>query len=37
MSADLGFTVEGWDEFVKNFSAFVDKWDAKKKILLQVL
>lgn len=35
MANDLGFTIEGWDEFVKNFASFVDKWDDKKKILLQ--
>ena len=32
---DLGFSIEGWDEFVERFSSFVDKWDDKKKILLQ--
>jgi hypothetical protein len=32
---DLGFSIEGWDEFVKNFSAFVDKWAEKKAILLK--
>lgn len=35
MTEDLGFSVEGWDDFVKNFSAFVDKWDDKKAILLK--
>ena len=30
-----GFTIEGWDDFVENFSKFVDKWADKKKILLQ--
>ena len=35
MSSDTGFSIEGWDEFVKNFSASVDKWDDKKAILLQ--
>ena len=34
MADDLGFTVEGWDEFVKNFEKLVDKWDEKKRILL---
>ena len=29
------FTIEGWDDFVENFSKFVDKWADKKKILLQ--
>ena len=32
---DLGFTIEGWAEFVENFAEFVDKWEDKKKILLQ--
>ena len=35
MADDLGLTIEGWDEFVNNFSQLVDKWDEKKKILLQ--
>ena len=26
-----GFTIEGWDDFVENFSKFVDKWADKKK------
>ena len=30
-----GFTIEGWDDFVENFSKFVYKWADKKKILLQ--
>lgn len=30
-----GFTIEGWDDFVENFSRFVDKWADKKKLLLQ--
>ena len=30
-----GFTIEGWDDFVENFSKFVDKWADKKKILIQ--
>ena len=30
-----GFTIEGWGDFVENFSKFVDKWADKKKILLQ--
>jgi hypothetical protein len=33
--SDLGFSIEGWDEFVENFSEFVDKWEAKKAILLK--
>lgn len=35
MAGDLEFTVEGWDDFVKNFSKLVDNWGAKKKILLE--
>lgn len=35
MADDLGFSIEGWDEFVNNFAKLVDKWDEKKKILLQ--
>ena len=34
MSNDTGFSIDGWDEFVKNFSEFVDKWDDKKVQLL---
>ena len=34
MSNDMGFTIDGWDEFVENFSKFVDRWDAKKAELL---
>jgi len=33
--ADLGFSIEGWDEFVKRFADLVDKWEAKKRILLE--
>ena len=33
--SDIGFTIEGWDEFVDNFSQFVDKWAEKKAVLLQ--
>ena len=35
MADDLGFSIEGWDEFVDNFAKFVDKWDDKKRILLE--
>lgn len=28
------FEIEGWSDFVKAFSAYVDKWDAKKHVLL---
>lgn len=34
-NGDLGFSIEGWDEFVNRFANLVDKWDAKKKILLE--
>lgn len=33
--ADAAFYIEGWDDFVKNFSKFVDNWAAKKAVLLQ--
>ena len=32
---DIGFSIEGWDEFVQRFANLVDMWDAKKRILLQ--
>lgn len=35
MSNDLGFSIEGWDDFVNNFSALVDKWADKKAVLLK--
>lgn len=35
MGSDMGFSVEGWKEFVERFSKFVDKWEAKKAILLK--
>ena len=35
MANDLGFTIEGWDEFVENFAELVDMWDAKKRKLLE--
>ncbi len=35
MSNDLGFSIDGWEEFVKNFASLVDKWDAKKAELLK--
>lgn len=34
MADDFDFSIEGWDEFVENFEAFVDKWAEKKRILL---
>lgn len=33
--ADMGFSIEGWAEFVENFARFVDQWEAKKAILLR--
>lgn len=35
MTGDLGFSIEGWDEFVERFAELVDKWEVKKKILLE--
>lgn len=34
-SGDLGFSIEGWEEFVERFASLVDNWGAKKKILLE--
>ncbi|MDL2301133.1 HK97 gp10 family phage protein [Lachnospiraceae bacterium OttesenSCG-928-D06] len=33
--SDTGFSIEGWDEFVDAFASLVDKWQEKKKILLE--
>lgn len=33
--SDVGFSIEGWDEFVENFAKFIDKWEAKKAVLLK--
>ena len=33
--SDLGFSIEGWDEFVERFADLVDKWGGKKKMLLE--
>lgn len=33
--ADMGFSIDGWADFVENFAKFVDSWEAKKAILLQ--
>lgn len=33
--SDVGFSIEGWDEFVERFADLVDKWGDKKKILLE--
>lgn len=35
MADDLGFSIDGWDEFVERFSILVDKWEDKKAILLK--
>ena len=32
---ESSFQIDGWAAFVKSFSQFVDKWEAKKAILLQ--
>jgi hypothetical protein len=32
--ADDGFDMKEWEEFVENFSKFVDNWEAKKAVLL---
>lgn len=29
--SDLGFSIEGWDEFVERFADLVDKWAIRKK------
>lgn len=34
MADDTGFYIDGWEEFVENFSKFVDKWEEKKAKLL---
>ena len=33
--SDMGFSIDGWADFVENFAKFVDKWEAKKAILLK--
>lgn len=33
--ADSDFTVDGWEEFAEAFAKLVDKWEEKKKVLLQ--
>ena len=35
MADDLGFSIEGWAEFVKNFGELSENWDKKKEILLK--
>lgn len=29
--SDLGFSIEGWDEFVERFAELVDMWEEKKE------
>lgn len=33
--SDLGFSIDGWEDFVDRFANLVDKWAEKKAILLQ--
>lgn len=33
--SDLGFSIEGWDEFVERFAELVDMWGEKKRVLLE--
>ena len=28
--SDMGFSIDGWAEFVENFAQFVDMWEAKR-------
>lgn len=35
MAEEIGFSIEGWDEFVERFANLADKWDDKKRILLE--
>jgi hypothetical protein len=35
MANETDFSIDGWDDFVKNFSAFIDKWESKKAELLK--
>jgi hypothetical protein len=37
MADQDGFSMDEWKDFVENFARFVDKWEEKKKILLQKL
>lgn len=32
---DVGFSIEGWAEFVERFAELVDKWEDKKRKLLE--
>ena len=31
--SDLGFSIDGWEDFVNRFANLVDKWAEKKAIL----
>lgn len=33
--SDLGFSIDGWEEFVERFASLVDKWAEKKAKLLE--
>lgn len=33
--SDYGLSIEGWSDFVDRFANLVDRWDAKKKLLLE--
>lgn len=33
--SNIDFEIEGWAEFVEKFSEFVDKWEAKRAVLLK--
>lgn len=33
--SDLGFSIDGWEEFVERFADLVDKWAEKKAKLLE--
>lgn len=35
VNSDLGFSIEGWAEFVERFAELVDKWEDKKGKLLE--
>lgn len=35
MADDIGFSIDGWEEFVENFGKLADKWAEKKEILLK--
>ena len=33
--SNLGFSIDGWEDFVNKFAQLVDKWAEKKAVLLQ--